>query len=82
MILHLESIANNAPNAFVDIFNVKVSNINLAMNVFARISIDKSPTHVVESQRKHGRPIGAKYKQLRKQKPTIEAKIEVPMVSN
>ena len=48
MILHLESIANNAPNAFVDIFNVKVSNINLAMNVFARISIDKSPTHVVE----------------------------------
>jgi hypothetical protein len=32
-ILHPESIANNAPNAFVDTFNMsKVSNINPTMN--------------------------------------------------
>ena len=52
------------------------------MNVLARISIGKSPTHVLESQRKRGWRIGAKDKQLRKRKPTIEAKIEVPIVSN
>ena len=52
------------------------------MNVLARISIGESPTHVIESQRKCGRPIGAKDKQLRKRKPTAEAQIEVPIVSN
>ena len=61
---------------------MKVSDINPAMNVLARISIGESPTHVIESQRKRGRPIGAKDKQLRKRKPTAEAQIEVPIVSN
>ena len=65
-ILHLQSIANNASYAFVDTFNMKVSDINPAMNVPARILIGESPAHVVESQRKRGRPIGAKDKQLRK----------------
>ena len=53
-ILHLQSIANNAPDAFVDTFNMKVSDINPAMNVPARILIGESPAHVVESQRKCG----------------------------
>ena len=61
---------------------MKVSDINLAMNVPARISIGESLAHVIESQRKRGWPIGAKDKQLRKQKPTTEAEIEVPIVSN
>ena len=81
-ILHPQSIANNAPDGFVDTFNMKVSDINPTMNVLARILIGKSPTHVLESQRKRGRRIGAKDKQLRKRKPTTEAKIEVPIVSN
>ena len=72
-ILHLQSIANNAPS--VDTFNMKVSDINPAMNVPTRILI-------VESQRKSGRPIGENDKQLRKRKPTAEAQIEVPIVSN
>ena len=61
---------------------MKVSDINPAMNVPARVLIGESPAHVVESQRKRGRPIGAKDKQLRKRKPTIEAEIEAPIVSN
>ena len=73
-ILHPQSIANNAPDGFVDTFNMKVSDINPTMNVLARILIGKSPTHVLESQRKRGRPIGAKDKQLRKRKPTTEAR--------
>ena len=48
-ILHVQSIANNAPDAFVDTFNMKVSDINPAMNVPARILIGESPAHVVES---------------------------------
>ena len=61
---------------------MKVSNINSAMNVLASVSIGESPAHVIESQRKRGWRIGAKDKQLRKRKPTTEAKIEVPIVSN
>ena len=65
-ILHLQSIVNNALDAFVDNFNMKVSDINPVMNVLDRISIGESPTHVKESQRKRGRPIEAKDKQVRK----------------
>ena len=61
---------------------MKVSDINPVMNAPARILIGESPTHVVESQRKRGRPIGAKDKQLKKRKPTTKAEIEVPIVSN
>ena len=52
------------------------------MNVPAWISIGESPTHVIESQRKRGQPIGSKDKQLRKRKSTTKAKIEVPIASN
>ena len=38
-ILHLQSIANNALDAFVDTFNMKVSDINPAMNV---LGVDKA----------------------------------------
>mgnify|MGYP006997925027 CR=1 FL=1 len=44
------------------------------MNVLASVSIGESPAHVIESQRKRGRPIGSKDKQLRKRKPTTEAR--------
>ena len=46
-ILHLQSVANNAPDAFVNSFNMKVSDINPAINVHAWISIGESPTYVV-----------------------------------
>ena len=47
-----------------DILNMKALNINPAMNVHCWISIDESPAHVIESQRKCAQHVVAKDKDL------------------
>ncbi|XP_019085447.1 PREDICTED: uncharacterized protein LOC109126386 [Camelina sativa] len=71
-IMHLQSIANQLPDAFVDIKTVTKSHIPAA-NAPARIEIAQEhgkidETHESKIRLKRGRPIGAKDKNPRKRK--------------
>jgi hypothetical protein len=69
-ILHLQTIANNAPDAFAPTERITRSNLNQAANYPSRIQIDATPAHVTEPSKKRGRPKGAKDNQQRKRRVT------------
>lgn len=61
-ILHLHSIAQNAPDAFAATERITRSEINEATNYPARVAIDTVPAsaHALQQSNKRGRPKGSK----------------------
>ena len=63
-IIHLQSLANNMPDAFTDLKRVIKSYI-LAANASKKINVQEgqqSTTNESKATTKHGRPLGSKYK--------------------
>ena len=68
MIIHLQNLANQLPDAFVDTKKVTKSHIPAA-NVLARVDITEGQkTFEYKTRSKRGRPIGSKDITLRKRR--------------
>jgi hypothetical protein len=72
-ILHLQHIAQNAPDAFAPTERITRSNLNQAANYPSRVQLDATPAHETEPPKKRGRPKGATTVQPSKRRAVIPA---------